>query len=63
MLTVHDYYFVKYNSGISKFVSIVNNDIVPAKPISDSIKNYMEKLTDGIQETSKYLLLNNKKRN
>ncbi|MEO5968151.1 MAG: sulfatase-like hydrolase/transferase, partial [Ferruginibacter sp.] len=59
----NEYYFVKYNSGPSKFVSILNNADVIVNPSSDSIKNYMEKLTDGIQETSKYLLLNNKKRN
>ncbi len=59
----NEYYFVKYNSGPSKFVSILNNNDVIVNAASDSIKSYMEKLTDGIQETSKYLLLNNKKQN
>ena len=59
----NEYYFVKYKSGPSKFVSILNNDEVVVNASSDSIKNYMEKLTSGLQETAKYLLLNNKKRN
>lgn len=59
----NEYYFVKYNSGPSKFVSVINDEDVIQTISSDSIKNYMEKLTDAIQQTSKYMLLNNKKRN
>lgn len=44
------------------FVSVLNNDPVAKNAATDSIGAQLEKLTEAWYETSKYLLLNNKKR-
>ena len=59
----NEYFYVK-NVKTNKvdFVSITNNDAVPANKITDSIKNHLGILADAYYTTSKYLLYNNKKR-
>ncbi|MBC7934911.1 MAG: sulfatase-like hydrolase/transferase [Rhizobacter sp.] len=44
------------------FVSVVNNNPVAKNTFTDSISGKLEKMTGAWYETSKYLLLNNKKR-
>jgi len=62
-LVSNRYYFLKnYKTGKEDFVSITNNEPVPANASTDSIKNNLQRLTDAYYETAKYLLLNNKKK-
>ena len=62
-LISNQYYFLKnFKSGNQDFVSVTNNNPVEKNTQTDSIKNYLSKLTDAYYETAKYLLLNNKKR-
>lgn len=55
------YYLKNLKTGIADFVSITGNETIIANAETDSIKNYMQRLTDAYYETAKYLLLNNKK--
>jgi phosphoglycerol transferase MdoB-like AlkP superfamily enzyme len=56
------YYLKNYKTGKVDFVSMLNNDPVPVNTETDSIKNYLHRLTDAYYETAKYLLLNNRKK-
>ena len=59
---VQDGYYYTYglnNSSPEQLFSITNNQLPLAK---DSIKQQLRKTTDAFYETSRYLLLNNKKR-
>jgi phosphoglycerol transferase MdoB-like AlkP superfamily enzyme len=56
------YYGRNLGTGLKEFVSVVNNDPVPVNAQTDSIRNYMESLTEAWYHTSLYLLLNNKKK-
>ena len=61
-LVSSQYYFLKnLRTGKKEFVSVTGNEPIIQTPHSDSIKNYLDKLTDAWYETAKYLLLNNKK--
>ena len=55
------YYLKNLKTGVANFVSITGNEPVDVNAETDSIKNYMQRLTDAYYETAKYLLLNNKK--
>ena len=55
------YYLKNVKTGVANFVSITGNEPVDVNAETDSIKNYMQRLTDAYYETAKYLLLNNKK--
>ena len=62
-LVSNNYYYLKnMKSGKIDFVSMTGNDPVPVNPKTDSIKNYLGRLTDAYYETAKYMLLNNKKK-
>jgi hypothetical protein len=41
---------------------MTGNEPVPVNSETDSVKNYLQQLTDAYYETAKYLLLNNKKK-
>ena len=57
------YYFLKnLKTGTTDFVSMTGNEPVPVNSETDSVKNYLQQLTDAYYETAKYLLLNNKKK-
>ena len=43
-------------------VSMTGNEPVPVNAETDSMKNYLQRLTDAYYETAKYLMLNNKKK-
>lgn len=63
-LVSDEYYFVKYlNNGKTEWVSVLNNDPVISGSATDSIKNKMASMVEAWYETSKYMLLNNKKKN
>ncbi|MEP7165137.1 MAG: sulfatase-like hydrolase/transferase [Ferruginibacter sp.] len=58
------YYFVKnIKTGKQEFVSVTGNEAIIPGPGTDSIRNRMQAITDAWNETAKYLLLNNKKKN
>ena len=62
-LVSNQYYYLKnLKTSKTEFVSITGNDPVPVNAQTDSIKNYLQKLTDAYYGTAKYLLLNNKKK-
>ncbi len=62
-LVSNDYYYVKsHKNGEKEFVSVKNNDAVPADSATQAKKAYMEQLTEAWYETAKYMLLNNKKK-
>ena len=62
-LVSNDYYYLKnLTSGKIDFVSVTGNEPIPSNPKTDSVKNYLGRLTDAYYETAKYLLLNNKKK-
>ncbi len=62
-LVSNQYYYVKnLKTGKVEFVSMTGNDPVPVNEETDSVKNYLQRLTDAYYETAKYLLLNNKKK-
>ena len=62
-LVSNNYYYLKnMKSGKIDFVSMTGNDPVPVNPKTDSVKNYLGRLTDAYYETAKYMLLNNKKK-
>ncbi|MEI9958200.1 MAG: hypothetical protein WDM90_18270 [Ferruginibacter sp.] len=43
-------------------ISVIDNNVVEKNAKTDSLQNYLSRLTDAYYETSKYLLLNNKKK-
>jgi phosphoglycerol transferase MdoB-like AlkP superfamily enzyme len=55
------HYAKNLNTGNEDFVSVINNDVVAINKRNDSIKNVMKNTTNSFYNTSKYLLLNNKK--
>ena len=62
-LVSNQYYYLKnLKTGSADFVSMTGNEPVPVNAETDSVKNYLQKLTDAYYETAKYLLLNNKKK-
>ncbi|MGC4102549.1 LTA synthase family protein [Ferruginibacter sp.] len=62
-LVSDEYYFLKnLKTGKEDFVSMLNNNPVEKNAHTDSVRNYLSRLTDAYYETSKYLLLNNKKK-
>lgn len=62
-LVSNKYYYLKnLKTGTEEFVSITGNEPVGVTTQTDSVKNYMKRLTDAYYETAKYLLLNNKKK-
>ena len=62
-LVTNEYYWGRNIHTKEKFfVSVLNNQPVPGTPATDSAAAKLERLTDAWYETSKYLLLNNKKR-
>jgi phosphoglycerol transferase MdoB-like AlkP superfamily enzyme len=62
-LISNDYYFLKnQKTGKDEIFSMTGNTPVPQNQQTDSIKNYLSRMTDAYYETSKYLLLNNKKK-
>ncbi len=56
------YYGHNLSTGAKEFVSVVDNAPVLAGPQTDSIRNQMSALTEAWYHTSRYLLLNNKKK-
>ena len=63
-LVSEKYYYSRslINNDVN-FVSVTDNNPVPKNSYTDSIKNEMDILVQAWHETSKYLLLNNKKKN
>ncbi len=62
-LAGNKYYYLKnYKTGKEDLVSMMDNEPVVVNAQTDSIKNYLQRLTDAYYETAKYLLLNNKKK-
>lgn len=62
-LVGNQYYYLKnLKTGKEEMVSMTGNDPVPANPQTDSLRSYLQKLTEAWYETAKYLLLNNKKK-
>ncbi len=58
-----EYYYLKnLKTGTEEMVSVINNNPVPVNAQTDSTRNHLRRLTDAYYETSKYLLLNNKKK-
>jgi len=63
-LVSDEYYYTRnMKTGKQEFVSVTGNEAPVPGAATDSIKNYMGKLTDAWYETAKYLLQNNKKKN
>jgi phosphoglycerol transferase MdoB-like AlkP superfamily enzyme len=61
-LAGNQYYYLKnLKTGKQELVSMTGDEPVAVNAATDSIKNYLQRLTDAYYETSKYLLLNNKK--
>ncbi|HMK05119.1 MAG TPA: sulfatase-like hydrolase/transferase [Ferruginibacter sp.] len=59
----NEYYYLKNTkTGKDDLVSITGNEKVPVTEKTDSVKRHLQQLTDAWHETSKYLLLNNKKK-
>jgi hypothetical protein len=57
-----DYYLRKtISKGTTEFVSIRNNDKIPAGASADSIKNKLSAMADAYYRTAQYLLYHNKK--
>ena len=62
-LISNKYYYLKnLKTGKIDFVSMTGNEAIPVNTDTDSIKNYLQRLTEAYFETAKYLLLNNKKK-
>lgn len=57
----NEYYWERSSAGVEAFASVLNDDPIPQTAYADSVKNYMKKIAEAFQETSRYLLLNNKK--
>ncbi len=49
-------------SGREEMISVINNDPVPDDVKNGPLKEEMRKLTEGIYETAKYMILSNKKK-
>jgi phosphoglycerol transferase MdoB-like AlkP superfamily enzyme len=61
-LVSNDYYYLQnIKTGTQNMVSITNNLPVEKNNHTDSVKNYLSRLTNAYYETAKYLMLNNKK--
>ncbi|HTB99863.1 MAG TPA: sulfatase-like hydrolase/transferase [Ferruginibacter sp.] len=62
--TVTNQYYYQKNIKTGKvyFASVVNNDSIPVNVQTDSVKNYLARFTEDYNETAKYLLFNNKKK-
>ncbi len=56
------YYLKNLKTGKEEMVSMTGNEPIPVNAETDSVKNYLRRLTDAYYETAKYLLLNNKKK-
>lgn len=56
------YYGRNLSTGQKEFVSVINNDPVKLDRQTDSIRKYMADLTEAWYHSSRYLLLNNKKK-
>lgn len=63
MVSDEFYYSRSLINNSTNFVSVINNDVVPQNAYTDSIKKTMSTLVEAWYETSKYMLLNNKKKN
>ena len=62
-LVGNQYYYLKnVKTGKEEMVSMTGNEPVPVNPQTDSLRSYLQKLTEAYYETAKYLLLNNKKK-
>ncbi|MEP7254654.1 MAG: sulfatase-like hydrolase/transferase [Ferruginibacter sp.] len=62
-LAGNQYYYLKnLKTGKEEFVSMTGNEPVQVTAETDSVKNYLQRLTDAYYETAKYLLLNNRKK-
>ena len=62
-LVTDQYYFLKnLKTGTQNLVSVMNNNPVEKNEETASVRKYLNGLTDAYYETSKYLLLNNKKK-
>ena len=62
-LVGNQYYYLKnLKTGKEEMVSMTGNEPVPVNPQTDSLRSYLQKLTEAYYETAKYLLLNNKKK-
>ncbi len=62
-LAGNQYYYLKnLKTGKEDFVSMTVNEQIPVNAETDSVKNYLQQLTDAYYETAKYLLLNNRKK-
>ena len=60
-LVTNEYYFLKsLKDKKQELFSVKNNLPIPQLPATDSIKNYLGKLTSAYYETANYLLYNNK---
>jgi phosphoglycerol transferase MdoB-like AlkP superfamily enzyme len=60
---VKDGYFYRRGliTGKEDMVSVVNNDPVPAEVAHGKVRQQVAQLTEGIYETARYMLLENKK--
>jgi phosphoglycerol transferase MdoB-like AlkP superfamily enzyme len=60
---IKDGYFYRrqIKGNREEIVSVINNDPVSQEVLNGSIKKNMRQMTDALYETSKYMLLNNKK--
>ncbi len=62
-LVSNEYYYVRnLKTKQRAFVSVLNDSPVVVNPQTDSIKAKMARLTESLNETAKYMILNNKKR-
>jgi phosphoglycerol transferase MdoB-like AlkP superfamily enzyme len=62
-MVTDDYFYSKsLVTQTKEWASMVNNEAIPVNAQTDSIKRYLENFTEAWYQTSKYLLLNNKKR-
>lgn len=57
------FYWELAPTGKTAFASVTDDQPVPQTTEADSIRRYMEQLTHAMQETARYLLLNNRKKN
>ncbi len=57
------FYFLQDNSGKSLLSFMQSSGQVPQSATTDSLKSVMGRLTNGLFETAKYMLFNNKKPN
>lgn len=63
-LVSNEYYYARnIKTNKQEFVSVLNNNKVPESPTMNRVKEKMSKLTEAWYESSKYMLLNNKKKN